>query len=573
MKKKRGKTLNQRIRYTIRLCIILAIAFLASTLSFVSAYVTKENTSFFAGVFAHFIADRLTSQEGLNAMEVSSLSEIKADTPQSEKLKQLMKEYEGRTFQFFLEEDSAGHVIALPDAKNLALLHGSIQQLSVVGQPKETRLGDVLQSTLFINQEVVYRSEGNGAARLEELSSFGSKLLNLFSTYSVYYIPTPSGEPLAEISIRLDPQLSLVFYGYLLAGIIFASLASYLVSWIFTSFLTKTVSKPFEVLDKNLGYLAEGNFEELLNSHLMVKKPLAEIKSIAESTNILLDKMHEFNLILSKQNELLENQNIELESQNEELMESRKQIREAQTKLVQHQNLASVGQLTAAISHEINTPLGTINSNVQLQNMILDMILSIPEVINDPELSKAVTAMREAGSLSMASCDQVTLIIKSLKNFSRLDQADFQECDINDSARSVVLLTRYLWKNRIRMNEDYGRLPYVKCYPGLLNQVFMNLLVNAIHSIPQEGEITIKTWHDDSDVYTSIKDTGVGIKPEKMVNLFESAMIPNETEKGISLSLPICKNIIDKHGGSIEVKSRYQEGSEFIFRLPIDNAG
>lgn len=571
LKKKRRKTLSQRIRYTTKLCIVLAILFFASTLSFVSAYVTKENTSFFAGVFAHFIADRLSSQESMEALQVSKLNEIRVGTLSQENLRKLMADYEKRPFQYFLTEPTSGQIISLPENGNPSMLHEAFIKLGNSGQLEKTRLSDILQVSISIKGNVMYRSQVNTASVSDNSRAVPilSALIDLFSTHSVYYIPDETGEPMAEVGVRLSPELSLTFYGYMLVGILFASVASYLLSLLFTSFLTKTVSKPFEVLDKNLMYLAEGNYDELLNSHLMVKKPLAEIKSIADSTNILLDKMHEVNNILSSQNDLLEKQNIELESQNEELTESRKQIRDAQTQLVQNQNLASVGQLTAAISHEINTPLGTINSNVQLQNMILDMLLINPEVTGDPVLYEMVDDMRKAGSISVSSCEQVTLIIKSLKNFSRLDQADFQECDINDSARSVVLLTRYLWKNRIQMHEDYGSLPYVKCYPGLLNQVFMNLVVNAIHSIQQEGHVTIKTWFDDQYVYTSIKDTGVGIRQEKLVDIFDSTMNLSDAEKGIGLGLPICKNIIDKHHGHIEVKSKFGEGTEFTFRLPI----
>ncbi|MCX7773653.1 MAG: HAMP domain-containing histidine kinase [Clostridia bacterium] len=573
MRKRNKRTLNSRIKYTTKLCIILVIAIFAATISFMSAYITKQNSSFFAGMFAHVIADRLTSKETLDYLSVDDVVKIKPGSTEANLLFTIMKEFESNAYQYYLLDRQEGVVVSIPKPPPGAAA-GAESDLII--HPQEglgrAKFNDISQVMILIDGNIVYRTDPyTGPARtdVKQDTTFLQEVSDFFTTQSVYYIPNSDGKPVAEVLVRLNPSFSLQFYGYLVIGILFAAIASYIVSLILTSFLTRTVSKPFEILDKNLVYLAEGNYDELLNSHIQVKKPLTEIKSIADSTNIILDKMHEFSHIIGNQNDLMEKQNLELESQNEELMESRKQIRDAQTQLVQNQNLASVGQLTAAISHEINTPLGTINSNVQLQNMILDMLLSNPEITGDSELYETVSQMRRAGSASMASCDQVSLIIKSLKNFSRLDQADYQECDINENARSVVLLTRYLWKNRIAMHEEYGAIPYIKCYPGLLNQVFMNILVNAIRSIPDKGDITIKTWHDEDYVYTSIRDTGKGIRKEKLAGIFESGFTVSEAEKGIGLGLSISKNIIDKHNGSLEVKSKFGEGTEFTFKLPI----
>jgi hypothetical protein len=189
--------------------------------------------------------------------------------------------------------------------------------------------------------------------------------------------------------------------------------------------------------------------------------------------------------------------------------------------------------------------------------MIIDMLVGNPDITGDPELVRVLDEMRDAGLASSESCSHVSMIIKSLKNFSRLDQADFQEANINESAKSVVLLTRFLWKNRIEMHEDYGSLPYVKCYPGLLNQVFMNLVVNAIRSIRDKGDVYIRTWSDDKNVYASIRDNGVGISKRSLPACLKTTLF-SRVDKGQGMGLSICKSIIDKHHGTIEAEAGWE---------------
>lgn len=543
-----------------------------------SIHLTKQSGSFFAGIFANIIADRLSSPEFLSFMDAKDLVQVKPNTAEAYLIKYGMKNFESNIYKYYLVDAGNGLVVSVPAVRELSEFIGE----ETLGQYEvellnSLSLGDIAQIRIFIGDNEIYRSDSwdmlpreiTSSLNVNTVSPAFEKLFRFFMTEASYFIPGSDGKPVAEVQVRLSAMLNISFYLTLLFWILVAALASFIASMLVTTFFTRTVARPVVVLEKNLGYLAEGNYVELLNSHLHVKKPIMEIQSIADSTNILLDKMHEFNKTISRQNELLEKQNAELEAQNNELTTSRKKISDAQTLLLQNQNLASVGQLTAAISHEINTPLGTINSNVQLQNMIIDMLLVNPDITGDPELVRVLDEMRDAGLSSSESCSHVSMIIKSLKNFSRLDQADFQEADINESAKSVLLLTRFLWKNRIEMHEEFGRLPYVKCYPGLLNQVFMNLLVNAIRSIRDKGDIYIRTWADEKAVYASIRDNGVGITKKKLSSLFETDYTSAGMDKGQGMGLSICKSIIDKHQGTIEGKSELGKGSEFIFSLPI----
>jgi signal transduction histidine kinase len=175
--------------------------------------------------------------------------------------------------------------------------------------------------------------------------------------------------------------------------------------------------------------------------------------------------------------------------------------------------MASVGQLTAAITHEINTPLGAIHSNAQIFDMLLNKLMGFNSINNDKELGDTAQQMKEANDISIMACDRVSQIIKSLKNFSKIDQAEFQEADLDEGVRSVLVLTSNLWKRKITIHEEYGSLPMVRCYPGLLNQVFMNLVVNAIQSIEKKGRYLYKNlerWGSGTCQYPGyrLRDTG-----------------------------------------------------------------
>ncbi len=226
----------------------------------------------------------------------------------------------------------------------------------------------------------------------------------------------------------------------------------------------------------------------------------------------------------------------------------------------------------AAITHEINTPIGAINSNAQLEEMILGVLLNHPAVEQNDELIIMFSQLKEANDVNLMACSRIIEIIKSLKSFSRLDQADFQEADINEGIRSVLVLTNNLLKRRVTVHEDYAAIPWVKCYPGQLNQVIMNIIVNASQAIEGEGDIFIKTYQQNRDIYISIKDTGIGINEENISKIFDPGFTTKGVGIGLGLGLYISYNIVQNHNGEISVISEPSNGSEFIIRIPMDNA-
>lgn len=399
---------------------------------------------------------------------------------------------------------------------------------------------------------------------------FINRLLNFFETESSYALSSSDGRIIGSVKVKMDPNY--VVSLFILMGIITCVIGviCLISANIMSKFFTISIAKPLIHLEEKIRAISSGDFKAALNTEIELKKPLREIESIAASTNGIMHKMKEYSELLESQKNMLEAQNEELEAQNEELIQSRNKIEETKALLVQSEKMASIGQLTAAITHEINTPLGAINSNIQLFNMFLNMIQENSIINSDKQLSDLAREMREANDVNLMACDRVIQIIKSLKTFTKLDQAEFQEADLNEGLKSALVLTSNLWKSKVAIYEEYGDIPHVMCYSGLINQVFMNIIVNAIQSIEDKGEIHIRTYADNKCVYVSVKDNGSGIKPEHLSRIFESGFSTKVNGVGAGLGLSICSNIIKKHNGEIHVSTEVGKGTEFVVSIPVD---
>jgi len=161
-------------------------------------------------------------------------------------------------------------------------------------------------------------------------------------------------------------------------------------------------------------------------------------------------------------------------------------------------------------------------------------------------------------------------IVKGLRNFSRMDQNVVKKANLNESLDSTLALLHSSYKNRIEIEKDYGDIPEIDCFPGQINQVFMNILSNAIQAISHEGVIKIKTWTDGKMVKISLKDSGAGMTDAVRKKIFDPFFTTKEVGKGTGLGLSISYGIIEKHNGEIEVFSRPGHGTEFIISIPIE---
>jgi signal transduction histidine kinase len=161
-------------------------------------------------------------------------------------------------------------------------------------------------------------------------------------------------------------------------------------------------------------------------------------------------------------------------------------------------------------------------------------------------------------------------IVKGLRNFSRLDQNVFLSADINESLDSCLVLLNNSYKNRIKIVRQFAEIPEVDCLPGQINQVFMNILSNAIQAVPDEGTIFVRTWPVDNMVKISIRDTGTGMTDEVQKKIFDPFFTTKGVGKGTGLGMSISFGIIQKHNGRIELFSKPGAGSEFVITLPVN---
>jgi len=267
----------------------------------------------------------------------------------------------------------------------------------------------------------------------------------------------------------------------------------------------------------------------------------------------------------------------QLEEEYDQLQRLLKQLQETQAQLVQSEKMAALSKLVAGVVHEMNTPIGTINSATNLSTRAITNILEVletsqtlDEVKNSKRLQASLMALQNNIPVTVAASERITRIVSSLKSFARLDESTFQKTDIHEGLESTLPLIEHECKEQISVVKEYGDIPQVVCYPGELNQVFMNLLTNAVQAIEGKGTITIRTFAENENVHIQIADTGVGIPPERMPRLFEPSFSQKNTRVKAGMGLFISYNIMQKHRGEIKVESEVGKGSTFTLILPID---
>ncbi len=251
-------------------------------------------------------------------------------------------------------------------------------------------------------------------------------------------------------------------------------------------------------------------------------------------------------------------------------------LRESQSQLVQQEKMAALGKLVAGIAHEMNTPIGTINSNADTLGRSLAKLRGIvtsesrgEAVRESPALEHVLSVVEDISRVNQLASKRIVAIVTTLRNFARLEEADFKTADLHEGLESTLTLVHHELKNRVRVVKEYGDIPPIRCHPNQINQVFMNLLVNASQAVKGKGEVRIKTFHEDDMVNVQISDTGVGIPPEDRPRIFDPGFTTKGVGVGTGLGLSICFKIVQDHGGNIDVRTEVGKGSTFTVRLPI----
>jgi signal transduction histidine kinase len=260
----------------------------------------------------------------------------------------------------------------------------------------------------------------------------------------------------------------------------------------------------------------------------------------------------------------------------EDLGRANRELRDTHSQLVQSEKMASLGSLVAGIAHEINTPVGAIAS---MHDTLVRALRKVETTLNDEHpdivrsnasLGSALKVVTEANRVIESGTQRVTEIVRRLRSFARLDQAELKKADIHEGLEDTLALIHHELKHNIVVKRDYGSVPPIPCYPGRLNQVFLNLLNNARQAIRGKGEIEIRTFVQDRRVHVTVRDTGAGIAPEHLRKIFDPGFTTKGVGVGTGLGLSICYQIVRDHRGEILVDSEPGKGTTFTVVLPMD---
>jgi PAS domain S-box-containing protein len=252
-----------------------------------------------------------------------------------------------------------------------------------------------------------------------------------------------------------------------------------------------------------------------------------------------------------------------------------RELLEAQTRLVQSEKMAALGSLVAGIAHEINTPVSAIHSMHDTLVRAVDKLKTTMEkqypecCLEGSPLAKALKVIEDSNRVIEEGSARVTTIVRSLRNFARLDPVERKEADLHEGLDDSLMLINHDIKRRVEIVRDYGDIPPVLCYPGRLNQVFLNILNNAQQAIDGPGTITVRTRREGGDVHVAISDTGAGIPTELLSRIFDPGYTTKGVGAGTGLGLSICYQIMADHDGRIDVESQQGDGSTFTVVVPI----
>lgn len=254
------------------------------------------------------------------------------------------------------------------------------------------------------------------------------------------------------------------------------------------------------------------------------------------------------------------------------------ELLETQTRLIQADKMAALGNLVAGIAHEINTPVGAIHS---MHDTLVRAVGKLKSTMEQqyPEccqqgnpLGKALKVIEDSNRVIEAGSARVTTIVRSLRNFARLDQAERKAANLHEGLDDSLMLIHHDIKNRVEVVREYGQIPDVMCYPGRLNQVFLNILNNAQQAIEGAGTITVRTRLQQDEVHVTVEDSGAGIPEDQISRIFDPGFTTKGVGVGTGLGLSICYQIMEDHDGRIDVASEVGTGTSVTIVVPVSPA-
>ena len=254
----------------------------------------------------------------------------------------------------------------------------------------------------------------------------------------------------------------------------------------------------------------------------------------------------------------------------------RAELEAANARLAEADKMASLGRMLATIVHEINTPIGSILSNNEVVIRSLDKLqgmLAGPDAAPLEKVRTIVETCRSLAAVDEIACQRIASVVRGLKTFVHAGDGEFHLASLQDAMMDTLKLTQGEFRRRIVVETDFADVPPVECQPQMLNQVFLNLLVNAGHAIEGEGKIVVRMRQEADQVHISISDTGCGIRPEDSGKIFAAGFTSKPAGVGTGLGLSISRRIVEEvHGGRISFESEVGVGTTFHIQIPIQHA-
>jgi signal transduction histidine kinase len=365
------------------------------------------------------------------------------------------------------------------------------------------------------------------------------------------------------------------------------------ISIVFVIGLVRWITVPLYQLEKAARSVAEGDLDTKLqvcgNDEIgnVAKSFNTMTSSLNEATGKLKDQTKELqiqadvlqstNKELKGKSKILEKQKTEIVQRNLDLYATMEELKSTQEQLLLKEKMASLGDLVAGVAHEINNPIGVVASSNDVSGRCVNRIEESlngnqpdEQIKKKNSVSKTLEILKESITTISKASNRISDIVKSLKNFSRLDESEFQIADIHEGIESSLTLMGSEFQQRISVVKEYGDLPRIECYPGQLNQVFINLLKNAMNAIEDRGSIHVKTFQQQDKIFVQISDTGKGIKQDRLKDIFNFNISKGKNRIKLGSGLATVYNIIQKHDGEINVQSKLGEGSTFLVSIPIN---
>lgn len=250
------------------------------------------------------------------------------------------------------------------------------------------------------------------------------------------------------------------------------------------------------------------------------------------------------------------------------------QLTRSRHRLERAEKLASLGALSAGVAHELSTPLGAVRCTIGNQQMARDKLLDHlrglrPDLDDDPVVARCLAALAEGDRVLDAGMEQVAALLQELRGYAAQEAAEPVPADVNARLDGALLLVHNLLKQNVEVRREYGELPPVPLHPARFTQVALNLLVNAAHAMPDGGVLTVATDRDGDCARVRVTDTGVGIPAEALERIFEFGYTTRAEDGGTGLGLAITRDLVEEHGGAVDVASEPGRGTTFTVRLPL----